>query len=179
MFLWVRLPLADSVIMAFITRKVSYSAIQTSCIHVRQQFPWSFKFSNFTKCREQKEKRADHDPLALWKEDPSSPYNCSIIANPLGMAGGYISESCKMRNWGYNTVERSVNNSISFSLAVAALVRASFFDNSIPTFFTSIKRIWIAEIAIHAAQYKVAKVKQTMIKTNIANVERDLSPRRL
>ena len=50
--------------------------------------------SNLTECCEQKEKRADHDPSASWKEDPSSPHNHNIINDPLGTAEEYISDGC-------------------------------------------------------------------------------------
>jgi hypothetical protein len=55
---------------------------------VSQQFKelWT---SKLTKCCEQKEKRADHDPLVLWKEDPHSPYDHSIINTPLEWQGTF------------------------------------------------------------------------------------------
>ena len=45
--------------------------------------------SNLTECYEQKEKRANQDPSTFWKEDRSSPYDSTIINNPLVIAGEY------------------------------------------------------------------------------------------
>jgi hypothetical protein len=95
--------------------------------------------SNLTKCCQQKEKRASHDPLAFWKEDPRSPYNYTIINNPLGMAREYISDDCKIGNQSYNTIIGEVKSWISNTLATATSIRAIFSDNSIPMFSTNTK----------------------------------------
>ena len=140
--------------------------------------------SNLTKCREQKEKRADHDPPATaaerpWKNDPSSPYNHNIINNPLGMMKGYISDECKRENQCYDTKKGPKIVETRSAFFVATLTRASFSCNSIPTLSTRIQRIWIVQNATDTAQYIVAPMKLRMTRMNTSSAGRDLSPRRL
>ena len=92
---------------------------------------------------------------------------------------GYISDGCKMGDWSYNTVKGPKYSSIRSSLAVAASDKAIFWVNSMPMLSTSTERILITLSAIHATQYMVAPTKLRMIRMNIANLGRDLSPWRL
>ena len=76
----------------------------------------------------------------------------------------------------YNTIK---GNKYAWTIPSVAPVRAPFSDSSIPTFFTSIEWIWIVTNDMNTAQYAVAAVKLMMIRMNIINAGRDLSPRRL
>ena len=82
--------------MVYVTKWVSAITDTPAC----KSEIWvnNYEGSSLTKCRQQKEKRTDHDPPALWKEDPGPPYNHNIIENQLGMAGGHISDECNMGN---------------------------------------------------------------------------------
>jgi hypothetical protein len=115
----------------------------------------------------------------LWKEDPSSPHNHNIIKKPLWRAGRYISDGCKVGNRSHGTRTGIKDVWTSTDLVAAALARAISSDNGILTFFTNTERIRIATPAIHVAQYIVPPAKLRMIRMNMANVGRDLSPRRL
>jgi hypothetical protein len=116
----------------------------------------------------------------LWKEDPSSPHNHSIIKKPLVWRAGWcISDGCKVGNGGHGTRILIKDVWIGNHLVTAVLARAVFSDNAIPTFFTNKERIRIATTAIHVTQYTVPPTKLRMIRMNMANVGRDLSPRHL
>jgi hypothetical protein len=170
--------LPDIMDLVHITRLVS--VITDADAGMSQRFELNnCEAPNLTECCQQEEKRANHDPLAFWKEDPSSPYNHNIVNNPLGTAGRCISDGCKMGNWGYNTMKGTIYVWISCSVAVAASDRTILSDKSMPMLFTNRERITIVTAAIHVAQYMVARVKLRVIKMNIANVGQYLSPRRL
>jgi hypothetical protein len=163
--------------MVNITAKVTVPADRDAGVWVNANL--ITEGSNLTECCQQKESRADHYPLVVWKEDPSSPHNHNIINNHLGTARGYTSDGYMKENGGYDTKNEANSVWTNSGFSVAKLDITNFSDNVFPALSTSTERIWIAKPDIHAVQYMVAKAKERQIRINIASVGRDFSPRRL